>query len=133
MELKVGMYVRLGRNQGIAKIDEYDEEHSIYILDKCIADEWGEETFELNKEDIIGEPSFNIIDLIEEGDYVNGYKVVNFECTYFNGVDRREEPKRIYVIVENGKFEYENWIKKDDIKSIVTKEQFESLKYKVSD
>lgn len=121
MKLKVGMYVRLGRNQGIAKIDEYDEEYSIYSLDKCIADEWGEETFKLNEKDIIGEPSFNIIDLIEVGDYVNGNEVI-----------QQYKPEGSYCLwikLLNG----ESICNSKNIKSIVTKEQFESLKYKVSD
>lgn len=60
--------------------------------------------------------SFNIIDLIEEGDYVNGSIVVEI----LHG-----DPS---VIVENyGEEElFEN-----DIKSIVTKEQFENIKYEV--
>ncbi|MBO5004903.1 MAG: hypothetical protein J6D03_06660 [Clostridia bacterium] len=70
--------------------------------------------------------SKNIIDLIEEGDLVNEYKVINFDLTYFNGVDRRKEQKRIGVVVDNGEFKFKNYIKQDDIKTILTKEKFES-------
>ena len=55
----------------------------------------------------------NIIDLIEENDYVNGNKVVSI-----NGV--------LYVRDEGALSEIE-------IKSIVTKEQFNSVMYKVGD
>ena len=60
--------------------------------------------------------SFNIIHLIEEGDYVNGSIVVEI----FYG-----DPS---VIVENYG---EEQILKNYIKSIVTKEQFENISYKV--
>ena len=62
--------------------------------------------------------SYNIIDLIEEGDYVNGSKVID--------------------IVENDVYVsnfYEEQcigqVSKKNIKSIVTKEQIESIKYEV--
>lgn len=78
----------------------------------------------------IKEPSFNIIDLIEVGDYVNGSKVLWFmfdeEKSIKQGID-----EKIGVEVE-GKFNPIEYLNKD-IKSIVTKEQFESMAYKVGD
>ena len=69
--------------------------------------------------DEIVKTSPNIIDLIEIGDYVNGAivtKVVNdIECNYIE-ID--------YSYNERG-------IRNKDIKSIVTKEQFESMEYKI--
>ena len=64
----------------------------------------------------------NIIDLIEVGDYVNGHKVI-----YTAG----EKHKLVYV-------EYVNMdklleVKSYQIKSIVTREMFESMEYKVGD
>ena len=65
----------------------------------------------------------NIIDLIEVGDYVNGYKVLfidndlggekNIKC-----INNEEERECFY---------------NEDIKSILTKEQFESMEYKVGE
>ena len=43
------------------------------------------------------------------------------------------EPKRIEIIIDNIKFEFENHIKKEDIKTILTKEQFENNCYKIGD
>ena len=75
-EIKVGDYVRLARNQGINKIEEIDG--GVYYLDTPIADEWGYESYAIAKyqlrEEVIAH-SPNIIDVIEVGDYVNGYKV----------------------------------------------------------
>lgn len=66
----------------------------------------------------------NIIDLIEEGDYVNGYKVFQKEGTLLttkgDGINRSGY---IIPISQYG----------EDIKSIVTKEQFEQMKYIVGD
>ena len=58
--------------------------------------------------------SKNIIDLIEVGDYVNGEKVlsVDWESVGIKGFD---------------------FINPDDIKTIITKEQIETMKYKVGD
>lgn len=58
--------------------------------------------------------SHNIIDLIEVGDYVNGYEVTSKD--QFLGFGNHDW----YMI-------------NDEIKSIVTKEQFESMSYKVGD
>ena len=72
----------------------------------------------------------NIIDLIEVGDYVNGYKVLEIEKDYL--LDYREEIN--VLIVQNGEvYEVAKKIYNDDIKSIVTKEQFESMEYKVKE
>ena len=61
----------------------------------------------------------NIIDLIEVGDYVNGYRITTIGS---NG---------IYAEDENGYLI--KMFTKEDIKSIVTKEQFESMEYKVGE
>lgn len=69
----------------------------------------------------------NIVDLIEVGDYVNGYKVIDKDlknemiCLLmpFN-----EENQSKYNIVWNTKY---------FIKSIVTKEQFANIEYKVKE
>ena len=69
------------------------------------------------KENII-KSSSNIIDLIEIGDYVNGARVI------------RTNAPAGFVIV-NTALMSENTIYKYNIKSIVTKEQFERISYEV--
>ena len=64
--------------------------------------------------------SSNIIDLIEVGDYVNGYKVRDI-----NNVAG-------FVIVNTSSIS-ENTIFSYNIKSIITPEMFESMEYKVGD
>lgn len=62
--------------------------------------------------------SQNIIDLIEVGDYVNGEKVKSVPLTKcVNGC--KKDTFRIANCID------------EDIKSIVTKEQFESVEYKI--
>lgn len=64
--------------------------------------------------------SYNIIDLIEVGDYVNGYYVEDVLKTFVN------------VAVGSNYFQSPTIYEKD-IKSIVTKEQFEQMAYKVGE
>lgn len=67
----------------------------------------------------------NIIDLIECGDYVNGYKVRCTKYEYFGHffIDLEED-----VNAGSG---YGYQLHEKDIKSIVTHEQFNSIKYEV--
>lgn len=130
LELKENMYVRncYGR---IAKI-EYIEDNIAYCdnwLYQCYAEYI---TFiDLNEEENINEitkSSYNIIDILEVGDYVNGYIV--------------EEIKRGYdgrIWIDNGTRGYDEggeyiiWKRNEDIKSIVTKKQFENMEYRIGE
>ena len=64
----------------------------------------------------------NIIDLIEVGDYVNGYKIIAINY------------KENYIIIQNINKFGENGIKvlqEDEIETILTKEQYEQNCYNV--
>ena len=67
--------------------------------------------------------SHNIIDLIEVGDYVNGEKV-----GYIDDCDGAM--KEYYYDYEDVEKDCGHYF--EEIKSIVTKEQFESMKYEVN-
>ena len=67
--------------------------------------------------------SKNIIDILEVGDYVNGYPVI--EIPYM------EENKIVYKLYYKNNFLL--CTENHKIKSIVTKEQFEQMQYKVSE
>ena len=113
-----GDYVRT--KYGIAKIEEIkpDKKHNTiwYTVDKaqyhCF----------LTREQEIIKSSPNIIDLIEAGDYVNEERVFGFgKFKYDDGTEEITSltlDKTISCLPE-------------DIKSIVTREQFESMEYKV--
>lgn len=113
--MKVGEYVRLDRCQGINKIDEEDEIGTFYLED-VIGDEWGDETFRLDTNDVI-KSSPNIIDLIEVGDYVNGERI--------QFITNKKE-----LLTDGG---YDLLKKYEDIKSIVTKEQFSQMEYRIGE
>ena len=72
------------------------------------------------KENDLARHSKNIIDLIEEGDYVNGHLVI----------DKKDDEERIEIAIESDHIIY-YWIEEKNIKSIVTKEQFERVQYEV--
>ena len=115
MKLEVGMYVRSKQN-GIGKIVEYinDPTHYFFKCYKLDRDCINCEEY-ITEADVIGQPSHNIIDLIEVGDYVNGYQVTD----------------RFDYLLSFGNADW--YMNEEDIKSIVTKEQFESMSYKVGD
>ena len=62
--------------------------------------------------------SNNIIDICEVGDYVNGYKITDFED---DGKIILGNEEQLYGIYEN------------QIKTIVTREQFSQMEYKVKE
>jgi len=122
--MKIGDYVRT--KYGIAKIIDISCGEDLWFDNDNIFDEDEKEIFRYNKPSMysnwadnnIIKSNPNIIDLIEVGDYVNGYRVN----------DIRDD--LIYCCED----EYEDYsikIDKEDIKSILTKEQFESMQYEV--
>lgn len=125
-KIKVREYVRLARNQGINRIEEIDDDGD-YILDEFIADEWGDEVCCISKNDLNNEiikHSPNIIDLIEVGDYVNGWRV--FRVVTIDNI------KYVEVEWSDGVTAHVLFTEKD-IKSIVTKEQYEAIKYVIGE
>ena len=68
----------------------------------------------------ICEHSFNIIELIRKGDYVNGHKVVRTQTRIMDCVEVEAEP-----------FWGECFIHLNEIETIVTKEMFTQLEYKL--
>lgn len=137
MKLEVGMYVRT--KKGIAKylglgrdvlVDDKSNQFRNYanqhLFDNYIFEvehDWGDtlsaKEFKNIDKYIEQEPSYNPIDLIEEGDYVNGLPVTRI-C-----ID--DETNEKYLNMFGSISEYES----EDIKSIVTKERFDSMKYEV--
>lgn len=114
-EIKDNEYIRTNRGT-IAKIE--DTEFDIKT------NSFGQILYEIFVEgnryyEVILKHSPNIIDLVEVGDYVNGSKVIN--KLYEN-----EEYIPTTVSCLN-----ENWFKNQEIKSIVTKEQFENIEYRL--
>lgn len=114
MKLQIGMYVRLERCQGIRQIADYEEDSNNFLLDQHIFDEWGDDTIYLDEADIIGEPSYNVVDLLEVGDYVNRSRI------------KKINRKTGLIFCEKGNISKENYGK---IYSIATGEEFMAFEY----
>ena len=127
-EIKIGEYVRTKKGQ-ICKVLGIREEqrngnriygHKAYYLDNHKGS--------LTPAFILKHSS-NIIDLIEEGDYVNGKKIETIiEGNWKSeGVAEKILCFEIDFPIEKGLRAYHNC----DIKSIVTKEQFANIEYRI--
>lgn len=131
MELKEGMYVRFKNNKNIqyigkiVNINEYREPSLKYATQVS----WYEDYIFIGDSDIIGEPSFDIIDLIKVGDYVNGNKVtkLGFDKLLLHCKTIECHQEDLSWGYEGVTFMYTN----NDIKDVITKEQFEAMKYVV--
>lgn len=131
MELKPNMYVRtkMGKIAQLQEIQNEDNRIFYWFDERVLNDDMPEDEFayyeqeeylkEIKKQII--KASHNIIDLIEEGDYVNGLQII--EVPYMeNGkiIYKLHCGNNLLVCNENYK-----------VKSIVTKEMFANAEYKV--
>lgn len=122
MKLEVGMYVRYKRvSMGyyiepvdkIGKIINRVNESDIYELDN------NNNIFE---NDVV-KASYNIIDILEVGDYVNGLKITS--------VDKTFDGNKLIGLGKNFGFsKFDNDYK---ITSIVTHEQMEQMSYRIGE
>ena len=119
--MKVGMYIRGNYYQYRGKIGiiikNYHNDLEIAYKDgviKTTVSNFIDDNFDKNGQQY--KTSFNIIDLIEIGDYVNGFPVIH---------NAKEHGGNIVIVINGNAYTEEN------IKSVVTKEQFESIKYEV--
>lgn len=118
MKLKVGDYVRF--NRGGIKVAKLLENINN-------SDYWETNIHQIILASDIIESSSKIIDLIQAGDYVNGYEVMEPKYHYMgnNFIDFDRE-----IDAGSG---YGYQLLEKDIKSIVTKEQFEQMEYRIGE
>ena len=127
MKLEVGQFVRFKDKRGIEyirKIVEIPEDNryaSLYL------DKEANYSHGLSPKNVI-KGSFNIVNLIKAGDYINNSKVIKIENV-------ENYPDLSSVKIEKSDFRYGVYetIFEKDIKSVVTKEQFEQMAYKVGE
>ena len=82
-------------------------------------------------DDDVVKASYNIIDILEVGDYVNGSEVLDFENKY---IEEKDTFVPIGVVTENCYLKYtDSWIIEKNIKSVITHEQIEQMAYKVGE
>ena len=124
--MKAGDYVRVNTKTmvkyvGITRL-ESETDFAYYFKDLTILkrpDRRSKKVVDINEFNYKSSP--NIIDLIEVGDYVNGHRVIDIA---------KDQIRALYYEDISQKYALIPMINKD-IKSIVTKEQFESIKYEV--
>lgn len=128
MKLEVGMYAysKSCRDYGIGKIVDITES-GLGFKGDLVDIQYRHSKHAIENNDVIA--GFDIIDLIEVGDYVNGHKVTRIGGTYHGRKDRA-----IYCDYQQNE-KTKKWIMiyDDEIKSIVTKEQFEEMSYKIKE
>ena len=121
MKLEIGMYVRTKTNfvpSRIRKLDEIDCEY-VHLENEPKYQMW-------KKEDIV-KASYNIIDLIEIGDYVDGCIVCEIREKGEISINGEKVKEKCFCLNHNYNFKLYN----NEIETIVTKEQFESQIYKI--
>lgn len=143
--MKAGDYVRtkkgiakyLGLGRDILKHEAnkgtYEHYYNQHLFDNYIFDvghDYGDTLIydEFNNIDKLGKVKENIIDLIEVGDYVNGSKV-EFSGTITWDKDKKPIAKAVKIKQGN----YDVFLNENMIKSVVTKEQFSQMEYRIGE
>ena len=130
LELKENMYIRT-KDGIIAKVDYIDND--TIFFDKELYRTYGDSIDFLEKDDLerIVKASYSIIDILKKGDYVNGSKVIDIS------IIGKDKEKWVWVEqMEDTDNKYgDDYVgyNNEQIKSIVTKEQFEQMEYKVGE
>ena len=130
LELKENMYIRT-KDGIIAKVDYIDND--TIFFDKELYRTYGDSIDFLEKDDLerIVKASYSIIDILKKGDYVNGSKVIDIS------IIGKDKEKWVWVEqMEDTDNKYgDDYVgyNNEQIKSIVTKEQFEQMAYKVGE
>lgn len=136
MKLEVGKWCRTKKGTIFkiigGNVDMWEIDIDYSYLSKCENEDYNSYAYNKNNslfEDLVVKASYKKINILEKGDYVNGYKVTRIEGTYHGRKDRA-----IYCdYQENEKTGKWIMIYDDEIKSIVTKEQMEQMAYKVGE
>ena len=121
-EIQVGEYVRT-KNGVIRKAEEVLKGNYVNIDDGFFDTDYDDYRWGLEPDEIKAH-SFNLIDLIEVGDYVNGDRVVNV-------INEEPCPSGKCVDIDSAKQSEDCTLWEEDIKTIVTKEQMEAMQYVV--
>ena len=119
MKLKVGQFARLksGCICKIININDFREPNMKYGVEA----NYLKDVMFVGDDDVV-KASYNITDILEIGDYVNGYPICE--------IVEYENDTRAIVIDDDTKAII--W-KNQDIKSVITHEQMEQMAYKVGE
>ena len=122
LDLRENMYVRT-KDGIIAKVD-YIDDNTIFF-DKDLYRTYGDGIDFLEKDNLerIVKASYNIIDILEKGDYVNGCYIQEIKSLKDN----------VMVCMLDSDYEFVSTITNKDIKSVVTHEQMEQISYRIGE
>ena len=120
-ELKENMHVRT-KDGEIHKIKSINDEYIKYENGFGIPYE--------SKEYIV-KAGYNIIDILECGDYVNGSEILDFKYEFS---EENDNITNFAVVTENCYLEdTDSWIIEKNIKSVITHEQIEQMEYRIGE
>ena len=123
LDLRENMYIRT-KDGIIAKVD-YIDDNTIFF-DKDLYRTYSDGINFLEKDNLerIVKASYNIIDILEIGDYVNGNKIGYID-------DCEGTMREFYYDYENPNEDVGHW--QEEINSVTTHEQMEQMAYKVEE
>ena len=129
MKLEIGKFIRtpygIRKIVNITKDDGYGKPKVRVIeLDRHLNTPYKFDYIFYTDENVIKKckTSYNIIDILEVGDYVNGYPIYEI-------VEYEDDTRAIVIANDNKSIIWE----KQDIKSVVTKEQFKNMEYRIGE
>ena len=118
MKLEVGMYVRTKKGTIEKIIDKYEAPYGYKVV---VNEDFRFKHYEHKYIKHIVKASHNIIDLLKEGDYVDGCYIQEIKSVK-NGVMK---------CLLDSDYECISTIRNDEISKVLTKECFESIQYEV--
>ena len=138
MKLEIGKFIRtpygIRKIVNITKDDGYGKPKVRVIeLDRHLNTPYKFDYIFYTDENVIKKckASYNIIDILEVGDYVNGSEILDFKYEF---IEENDNFTNFAVVTENCYLENtDSWIIEKDIKSVITHEQIEQMAYKVGE
>ena len=133
MKLEVGQFARLksGYICKIININDFREPNMKYGVEA----NYLKDVMFIGDDDIV-KASYNIIDILEVGDYANGYYISKIwekdEITHYvneTPIKRKERE----IVIQAPSYGGIEILKNEDIKLVITHEQMEQMAYKVDE
>ena len=128
MKLEVGKWCRTQKGTIFkiigGNVDMWEIDIDYSYLSKCENEDYNSYAYNKNNslfEYLVVKASYNIIDILEVGDYVNGCYIQEIKSLKDN----------VMVCMLDSDYEFVSTITNNEIETIVTKEQFEQMAYKV--
>lgn len=138
MKLEVGKWCRTEKGTIFkiigGNVDMWEIDIDYSYLSKCENEDYNSYAYNKNNslfEDLVVKSSYNIIDLVEENDYINGLRVEKnkygklYTSYVYYGGDIGKQCEVYTTWLKDYKIEY--------IETIVTKEQFENMEYRIGE